>query len=136
MAQVGRRLILATTEGKRLSLEIAELNEKESVVVLKGGASLPAFLQMGVNGRKLDITQRGDNTEVSAELLSYVPSPEFAIVGYGLSTDGWLDPIAFLKAHSADVNPAAFELAKRRRGPVRTAAGAKGRDGAAGAKQE
>jgi hypothetical protein len=45
-----------------------------------------------------------------------LPSPEFAIVGYGLSTDGWSDPIAFLKAHAADTNPAPFEMAKRRRG--------------------
>ena len=60
-------------------------------------------------------------------LLSYLPSPEFVIVGYGLSTEGWVDPILFLKTHSADVNPAPFELAKRRRAPVRTAAGAKDR---------
>ncbi len=119
MAQVGRKLVLMSTEGKLLSLEIAELKEKEEVIVLKGGADLPAWLQMGASGRKFEITQRGESAEVSAGVLSYVPSPEFAIVGYGLSTDGWLDPITFLKAHGADTNPAAFEPAKRRRNQSR-----------------
>jgi murein DD-endopeptidase MepM/ murein hydrolase activator NlpD len=134
MAEVGRKLVFMTTEGTGLSLEIAELKEKEGVVVLKGGAALPASLQMGADGRRFDITRSGDNVEVSAALLSYVPSPEFAIVGYGLSTDGWLDPIAFLKSHGADTNPAAFEPAKRKRGAGRVAAGAKGREGAVDAK--
>jgi murein DD-endopeptidase MepM/ murein hydrolase activator NlpD len=121
MAEVGRKLVLMTTDGKGSALEIAEVKEKEDVVVLKGGAALPASLQMGADGRRFDITRSGDNVEVSPELLSYVPSPEFAIVGYGLSTDGWLDPIAFLKAHGADLNPAAFEPVKRQRSPVGTA---------------
>ncbi len=136
MAAVGRKLVLMSADGKPLPLEIADLKEKEGMLVLKGGGELSAWLQIGASGRRFEIARRGENAEVSAALLSYVPSPEFAIVGYGLTTDGWLDPIAFLKAHSADVNPAAFELAKRRRGPVRTAAGAKNQEGVAGAKQE
>jgi murein DD-endopeptidase MepM/ murein hydrolase activator NlpD len=138
MAEMGRKLVLMMADGTGSALEIVEVKEKDNdgVIVLKGGSALPASLQIGADGRKLEITHSGDNVEVSAALLSYVPSPEFLIVGYGLSTDGWLDPIAFLKAHSADVNPAAFELAKRRRGSVRTAASAKDGEGAAGAKQE
>ena len=131
MAEVGRKLVLTSTDGMLLPLEIAELKEKEEIVVLKGGKDLPAWLQIGTSGRRFDTTRRGENAEVSAGLLSYVPSPEFAIVGYGLSTDGWLDPIAFLKARSADSNPAAFELAKRRRSPVRAATVVKVRDEAA-----
>jgi murein DD-endopeptidase MepM/ murein hydrolase activator NlpD len=138
MAEVGRKLVLMIADGTGSALEIAEVKEKEKegVVVLKGGAGLLASLQIGADGPRFDITHTGDNVEVSAGLLSYVPSPEFAIVGYGLSTDGWLDPIAFLKAHSADINPAQFELAKRRRNPPRTAAGAKDREGTAGALRE
>jgi murein DD-endopeptidase MepM/ murein hydrolase activator NlpD len=138
IAEVGRKLVLMMGDGTGSALEITEVKEKEKdgVIVLKGGSALLASLQMGADGRRFEITHAGDNVEVSAALLSYVPSPEFLIVGYGLSTDGWLDPILFLKAHSADVNPAAFELAKRRRSPVRTAAGAKDRGEAAGSLQE
>src|SRR5262249_39597638 len=133
MAEAGRKLVLMMADGTGSALEIAEVKEtdKEGVIVLKGGSALPASLQMGADGRRFDITHTGDNVEVSAALLSYVPSPEFLIVGYGLSTDGWLDPILFLKAHSADVNPAPFEPAKRRRAPAQTAAATKGRERAA-----
>ena len=52
---------------------------------------------------------------IDVALAGRVGVPDFMIVGYGLSTDGWLDPIAFLKAHGADTNPAPFGPAKRRR---------------------
>jgi murein DD-endopeptidase MepM/ murein hydrolase activator NlpD len=123
MAEVGRKLVLMTIDGRGTQLEITELKEKDGAVVIKDGGALPASLQVGVDGPRFEITRRGDTAEVSAALLSYLPSPEFAIVGYGLSTDGWLDPIAFLKSHGADTNPAAFEPAKRKRGAGRVAEG-------------
>jgi hypothetical protein len=78
---------------------------------------------MGIDGRTFKIKKNGDKAEVSPAFLSYVPSPDFLIVGYGLSTDGWMDPIAFLKTHGAEVNPAPFEMAKvrRREGAARVA---------------
>jgi murein DD-endopeptidase MepM/ murein hydrolase activator NlpD len=113
MAAVGRKLLVMTTDGKPTRLEIAEIREDN--IVLTGANDLPEQLQMGLDGRKFQINKRDDKAEVNAAFLSYVPSPDFMIVGYGLSTDGWMDPIAFLKAHGADVNPAPFGPAKRRR---------------------
>jgi murein DD-endopeptidase MepM/ murein hydrolase activator NlpD len=113
MAEVGRKLLVMTVDGKPTTLEIAELRDDN--VVLTGAGDLPGQLQMGLDGRTFKISKHEDKAEVNADFLSYVPSPEFLIVGYGLSTDGWLDPIAFLKAQGADVNPAPFGPAKRRR---------------------
>ena len=91
------------------------MNEKDESITVKGGAGLPARLLIGADGPKFDVKQLGENrTEVPAALLAYLPSPEFAVVGYGLSTEGWLDPVAFLKTRGADANPAPFEGARRR----------------------
>jgi murein DD-endopeptidase MepM/ murein hydrolase activator NlpD len=109
MAAVGRKLLVMTMDGKPTTLEIAELRDDN--IVLTGASDWPDQLQMGLDGRKFKIGKRDNKAEVSAEFLSYVPSPEFMIVGYGLSTDGWLDPILFLKGHGADINPAAFARA-------------------------
>ncbi len=125
MAEVGRKLIVMSIEGKQTLLQIAELHDDN--IVLTGGKDLPEQLQMGLDGRKFQFSKHDDKAEVNAAFLTYVPLPDFMIVGYGLSTDGWLDPIAFLKVHGADVHPAPFEMVKRRRDPVRTAAGAKDR---------
>jgi murein DD-endopeptidase MepM/ murein hydrolase activator NlpD len=115
MAAVGRKLLVMTMDGKPTQFEIAELRDES--IVLTGARVLPDQLQMGLDGRRFKISKHDDKAEVNAAFLSYVPSPEFMIVGYGLSTDGWLDPIAFLKAHGADTNPAPFGPAKRRRDP-------------------
>ena len=37
------------------------------------------------------------------------------MIGYGLSTDGWHDPVAFLRQHGADNNPAPFGPPKTKR---------------------
>jgi murein DD-endopeptidase MepM/ murein hydrolase activator NlpD len=134
MAAVGRKLLVMTMDGKPTQLEIAELRDDN--IVLTGANDLPEQLQMGLDGRKFKISKRDDKAEVNAAFLSYVPSPEFAIVGYGLSTDGWLDPIAFLKAHGADINPAPFGPAKRGRNQVRAAAVEKSRDGVSVTKEK
>jgi murein DD-endopeptidase MepM/ murein hydrolase activator NlpD len=117
MAEPGRKLILMSREGKALQLEISEV--RDQVIVLSGGTALPDRVQIGVDGRKFDIRKQGDKAEVDLAFLQYVPSPDFLIVGYGLSTDGWLDPVAFLKAHGADINPAPFGPAPRRRSQAR-----------------
>jgi murein DD-endopeptidase MepM/ murein hydrolase activator NlpD len=113
MAEVGRKLIDLTFNGNQVPLKIAEL--REDAVVLSGATVLPERLRLNINGREFEIIRHGDKAEVSAAILLRVPSPEFPIVGYGLSTDGWLDPVAFLRSQGADSNPAPFEAADRRR---------------------
>jgi murein DD-endopeptidase MepM/ murein hydrolase activator NlpD len=118
MAEVGRKLIDLTFNGNRVPLKIADL--REDAVILSGATVLPERLRLNINGRDFEIIRHGDKAEVSATILLRVPSPEFPIVGYGLSTDGWLDPVAFLKSRGADVNPAPFEVAERRRKNAQT----------------
>jgi murein DD-endopeptidase MepM/ murein hydrolase activator NlpD len=127
MAAVGRKLLVMTMDAAPTQLEIAELRDDN--IVLTGAKDLPEQLQMGLDGRKFKISKYDDKAEVNAAFLSYVPSPDFMIVGYGLSTEGWLDPIAFLKAHGADINPVSFVRAKRGRNQARAAAAEKNRDG-------
>ncbi|HEX3601462.1 MAG TPA: M23 family metallopeptidase [Lacipirellulaceae bacterium] len=111
MAEVGRKLMVMSVDGKATSLQIAELRDHS--IVLTGAKDLPDELTMGLDGRKFRFTKQGDRAEVDAAFLTYIPSPDFLIVGYGLSTDGWEDPIAFLRVHGADVNPAPFTRAPR-----------------------
>jgi len=83
-------------------------------IVLSGAKDLAEQLTMGADGRTFHLKKDGDTAEVDAAILSYLPSPDFMIVGYGLTMDGWLDPVAFLRAQVADVNPAAFAASIRR----------------------
>lgn len=112
MAEVGRKLLVMLNDGQAVQLEIAEVREDR--IVVKGAANLPEEMQVGADGRKFRFAKNGETAEVDPALLAYVPSPEFLIVGYGLSTDGWQDPVAFLRAHGADVNPAAFVRGAKR----------------------
>jgi hypothetical protein len=79
-------------------------------------AELPERLQVSVNDQDFELTKRENGAEVTSAILSQIQSPEFSIVGYGLSTDGWLDPTTFLRSHGADINPAAFQHVEARRG--------------------
>jgi murein DD-endopeptidase MepM/ murein hydrolase activator NlpD len=101
MAEVGRKLVLMSPEGTGRLLTIAEVRDKS--VVLTSTQELPDRITAGVDGSSFELTKRDGKAEVAAALLRYLVSPEFAIVGYGLSTDGWMDPTAFLAAHGAEV---------------------------------
>jgi hypothetical protein len=107
LAEVGRNLVLMLGEGKGQLLTIAEV--REGTVVLEGDQVLANRITAGLDGRVFEVTKRDGKSEVAAGFVRYLASPEFAIVGYGLSTEGWLDPIAFLKAHGAAATPATFE---------------------------
>ena len=111
MAEKGRKLIDLTVNGKPTSLRIAEM--REDAIVLSGADELPEGLQLNLNGQAFDVRRREGNVEVHPAIFSIIQPPEFAIVGYGLTTDGWQDPIAFLREHAADVSPAPFEVVKR-----------------------
>jgi murein DD-endopeptidase MepM/ murein hydrolase activator NlpD len=113
MAEKGRKLVVMMIIGKASQFEILEL--RKDTIVLSGAGNLPDQLQVGQDGRKIQIAKSGDKAELDPALLSYAPLPEFMIEGYGLSTDGWADPVAFLKARGADVIPVPFGPAKRRR---------------------
>jgi murein DD-endopeptidase MepM/ murein hydrolase activator NlpD len=113
MAEVGRLLMVVQFRGRQLPLRIAELNEEQ--VVLSSATGLPDVLHLTVAGHEFELRTQDGKAEVRSAILRVVKSPEFAIVGYGLTTDGWHDPVAFLKEHGADVAPAPFEVVERRR---------------------
>ena len=113
MAEVGRLLLVAPLQGKMVQLRIAEL--REDAIVLSGADELPELLQLNIGERKFEIRNRSGKAEVTWEILSVVQPPEFSIVGYGLSTEGWHDPIAFLKEQGANTAPATFEVVERPR---------------------
>jgi hypothetical protein len=50
-----------------------------------------------IQDKTFELRKVDGDFEVSADILNYLQPPEFAIVGYGLSTDGWRDPVAFLR---------------------------------------
>ncbi len=124
MAEVGRKLLLMMTDGHATQMQITALGDDK--IEISGATNLPAELVMGLDGRKIAVEKQGDNVTLDAAFLYYVPVPDFLIVGYGLSTEGWLDPIDFLKAHGAEANPAPYTRAPRGSG-VRSAAKSKRR---------
>jgi murein DD-endopeptidase MepM/ murein hydrolase activator NlpD len=113
LAEVGRKLVLMSPEGKGRLLSIAEV--RENSVVLSSAEELPDRITAGQDGRVFELAKREGKAEVAAAILRYLPTPEFAVVGYGLSTDGWLDPIAFLQSHGAAGAPAPLERAEQER---------------------
>ena len=109
MAEVGRKLLLMTLDGHATEMQITAMHDDK--IEVTGATNLPAELVMGLDGRKIAVEKQGDKATLDAAFLYYVPAPDFLIVGYGLSTDGWLDPIDFLRAHGAEANPAPFTRA-------------------------
>jgi murein DD-endopeptidase MepM/ murein hydrolase activator NlpD len=93
-------------EGKRASVKIAEIGQQETEVEVPEGA--PDAFDIVTPAGKTTVTRRGEKYFVPSRLLWDFQRPDFAIVGYALSTDGWRDPIEFLKAQNADTAPAPF----------------------------
>jgi murein DD-endopeptidase MepM/ murein hydrolase activator NlpD len=111
MAEVGRKLLLMTTDGHATQMQITALHEDK--IEISGAANLPVELVSGLDGRKITVEKQDDKATLDPAFLYYVPAPDFVIVGYGLSTDGWLDPIDFLRQHGGEANPAPFSRAPK-----------------------
>ena len=120
IAEVGRKLMGFVYEGKQLMLTIAELAEDK--VVLGGADGLPERISFSFGQEKYELIKRDGMTETSTAILARLQPADFQIIGYGLSTEGWLDPIAFLREHGAEAAPAPFETVQQRRKSARNAA--------------
>jgi murein DD-endopeptidase MepM/ murein hydrolase activator NlpD len=90
-----RALMPVSVGGRITTLRIQDFTEER--LVLTGGGELPDRLRLDVAGKDFELQKRNDAVEVAANILWHIQPPDFAIVGYGLSTEGWLDPVAFLR---------------------------------------
>jgi len=95
MAEKGREFLPVNINGQTAMLKIEDVTEK--VVTLSGAKDLPDQFQVILEGKTFDIRKKDGSAEVSADILWHIQPFGFAIVGYGLSTDGWLDPVKFLQ---------------------------------------
>ena len=112
-AEVGSVLLRLNVDGRSCSLTLAALGRESIEVRLTEGA-VPR-IDLRLNGRRFDVETRDGKMIAPAALLWEIQRPGFALVGYAPSSDGWRDPIRFLRAHNADTNPAPFQPQAKRR---------------------
>jgi murein DD-endopeptidase MepM/ murein hydrolase activator NlpD len=105
-AEVGATLMRLRIEGEPHDVKIAALGE--DYVELAAAVELPSELNIRVRGERFSIIQRDGKPCLPARILWGFARSDFSLVGYDLTTDGWRDPIAFLREHRADTQPAPF----------------------------
>ena len=106
LAEPGCTLMFLQVDGRTHPLKLVAAEEDEMEVELPAEVSGSSVIW---DGRAYPLTRRGDTYLLPARVLWAVKSrPGFEIVGYGLGTEGWADPVAFLRRHGADRNPAPF----------------------------
>lgn len=120
MLEVGRRLVMLNVGDKKTALSIAKIEGDK--VELAGGSDLLPITKITIDHIDFEITNHDGKVEAPTAFAVSLPSPDFPISGYGLSTDGWLDPTEFLRAHGADVTPAPYQAVAPRRKRTRTTA--------------
>ena len=107
LAEPGCTLLTFHVGDKPGSMRLLQLGEEEIEVELPEGVSATSI---NLGGRAYTITRRDERFLLPARILRDIRNrPGFQIVGYGLSTEGWHDPVAFLRRHGADRNPAPFQ---------------------------
>jgi len=113
LAEPGCELLQVRFGDRLIPVELADVTEEEIEISMPPDAPELSTLR-GV--RVYPVTVREGRSFVPARILWELGSrPGFAIVGYGLTTEGWYDPVAFLREYGADRNPAPFRAPKRAR---------------------
>src|SRR5262249_49832564 len=99
-------LMMAKFNGKLVTIKLVGLDENE----LEIETDEPAFKSFSFQIKGLDyaVTSHDGKLWLPAGLLLHFPRPDFPIVGYGLTTDGFCDPTEFLRLMLADIAPAPF----------------------------
>lgn len=106
LAEPGCTLMVLQVGGRTHSLKLVAVEEDDIEVELPAEFSGSYVLW---NGRIYPLARRRDACFLPARLLWAIKlRPGFEIFGYGLSLEGWHDPVAFLRQHGADRNPAPF----------------------------
>ncbi len=106
LAEPGCTLMTLYLGGKPGAMKLVSVGEEEIEVELP--PDVPA-ISINLGGRVYPVTRRDGKLFLPARMLWDLRNrPGFEIVGYGLSTEGWRDPVAFLRECGADLNPAPF----------------------------
>jgi murein DD-endopeptidase MepM/ murein hydrolase activator NlpD len=116
IAQKGMTLFHLATEGGRAPVRLAELDEEEIELEFPD-AITPRRIKFELDGDEFSVSPKDGKFFLPARVLWRTRRRDFPIVGYGLSTDGWRDPVAFLRERNADAHPPPFKLAKPARPP-------------------
>lgn len=110
MAEIGAMLFTVRLGGERHEATITDLDEEFVSVSLSGRVRLPMKVSFG--GQEFEVWERAGKSVLPARVLWLLERPDFGIVGYSLTRKGWEDPVAFLRRHQADTNPAPLRAAK------------------------
>jgi murein DD-endopeptidase MepM/ murein hydrolase activator NlpD len=95
MLEKGQPFIACNITGTPALLKIGEVTEEQ--VTLTGGENLPERFQLKSNDKAFDFRNEQGKVTTTSEILQHFQPLGFQIVGYGLSTEGWLDPVQFLR---------------------------------------
>lgn len=104
--EVGSEIFSMIINGKKTSIKVAALDEPE--IEVEVDVSVPANFTFRFGDQELALTKRDGKHFLPNVALHYVQRPDFAIVGYGLNTNGWRNPTEFLMEMRADTQPAPF----------------------------
>jgi murein DD-endopeptidase MepM/ murein hydrolase activator NlpD len=104
--EVGSEIFTFIVNGKKTPIKVAAMNEQE--VEVEADDSIPGDFKFRFGEQEFALTKRDGKRYLPNAALHYVQRPGFAIVGYGLNTNGWRNPTEFLMEMRADTQPAPF----------------------------
>ena len=105
-AEVGAVIMRMRINGEAYPIKIAAL--QEDFVELDLPDSMPRLDSIRLNDVPFPFQERDGKRCLPAKILWVTRRPDFPLVGYELKLDAWHDPLAFLREHQADTNPAPF----------------------------
>jgi murein DD-endopeptidase MepM/ murein hydrolase activator NlpD len=104
MAEPGCTLGDLYLVGRAIPVQLVDVAEDRIEIKIGAGLRLGYLTRAG---RRYPVTVRDGKSYVSAQVLWDVRNrPGFEVAGYADTTEGWLDPVAFLRKHGAARNPA------------------------------
>lgn len=118
LAEPGMTLFELKTAAVRSPVRLASLGEEEIELEVPE-AAMPGIIKLTLQGEEFSLEPEGGKFSLPARVLWRTRRSDFPIVGYGLSTDGWRDPVAFLREQAADAGLPPFKLAKGAKPPKR-----------------
>ena len=111
LAEKGMTLFELKTAGGRSPVRLASFGEEEIELEVPP-MDRPQIIKVTLQGEEYSVEAKDGKFFLSSKILWLTRRSDFPIVGYGLSTNGWRDPVAFLREHNADAGPPPFKLAK------------------------